>query len=168
MPAVAAGSLSGAEGDPPPDDTMVLVADHDQRSLTRKRSKDEPAWLGGALFEQFLNAQALGRDAERAASRQAGDANAMAQDVLEDFMAAMRPRNRIERLLAMQMLWQHARIGRLSMMEATPNNTRLDIAKSLNLAVDKAMSTFTRQVLAWSALRDADDSESSDSSNELG
>ena len=121
--------------------------------MERKRSEADPAWLGAALFEHHLSSQVLGRDAEATAKRVAGNAEAIAQDVMEDHLAALAPRNRVERLLALQLIWQHARVGRLAMMEATPSNCSLDVARSLNQATDRAMNTFTRQAIAWNTLR---------------
>jgi hypothetical protein len=74
--------------------------------------------------------------------------------VVEEHLAELAPRNAVERLLAVQMLWQHARLARLCSMSVNPTNlSDPQISKTLNAAIEQGMNTYRRQALAWQQIR---------------
>jgi hypothetical protein len=72
-------------------------------------------------------------------------------DYLEHYLAAMEPRNSAERMLAVQMLWQHARLARLLRLWSHAANE--DRRKALDTAIDAAMGVSRRQAATWAALK---------------
>jgi len=72
-------------------------------------------------------------------------------EYVEQYIAEMQPRNPAERMLAVQMLWQHARISRLVYLMAA--ESRCDVLKEMNAAIDAAMSVYRKQALTWQELR---------------
>ncbi len=79
------------------------------------------------------------------------DSQSTAIEYVEQYLAEMQPRSPAERMFAIQMLWQHARISRLTTYAATEQRCKqLD---GLNNAIDSAMSVYRRQVQTWNELR---------------
>lgn len=70
---------------------------------------------------------------------------------VEQYLAEMVPSNPAERMLAVQMLWQHARIGHL--VRVVSRQTGLDSIKVLNDAIDSAVNTQRRLTMAWNGLK---------------
>lgn len=75
-------------------------------------------------------------------------------EYIEAYLKEMAPRNPVERMLAMQMLWQHVRIGKMTRIVSNPNNGDLEVFSSLNATLETAMNTYRRQALAYQQLRD--------------
>lgn len=73
---------------------------------------------------------------------------AYVQDV---YLAEMAPRNPVERMLAIQMLWNHKRIGRLIEKEVVETDS--DISKNIRSNIVSSMNTFRRQAASWDELR---------------
>jgi hypothetical protein len=69
---------------------------------------------------------------------------------IDEYLREMAPRNPGERMLAVQMLLQHARVSRL--MSMTPN-TETKAFASFQAALDSALNTYRRQMATWDAIR---------------
>jgi len=75
-------------------------------------------------------------------------------EFVSDYLAELAPRNPTERMLAVQMLWQHARIGGLMRMAARPSNVAdPKILTGISRAIDDALNTSRRQAAAWAEIR---------------
>lgn len=72
-------------------------------------------------------------------------------DYVEQYLAEMQPRNPAERMLAVQMLWQHARIARF--MHAEASESRFMHMETLGKLIDSAMAVYRRQTTTWAELR---------------
>ena len=78
-------------------------------------------------------------------------AQGTAREFLDGLVKEIAPRNPIERMLAVQMAWQHGRIAclvRTAGREDDPKGLH-----RLNLGIEAAMNTFRRQATAWQQLR---------------
>lgn len=75
-------------------------------------------------------------------------------EYIKAYLKEMAPRSPMERMLAMQMLWQHVRIGKMVKMVSNPSNGELEVFSSLNATLETAMNTYRRQVLAYQQLRE--------------
>ncbi len=107
----------------------------------------------GAAFTRVLHDLGLGSGpyARMLRGRGSGAMAATAHDFVDQFVEEMRPRNPIERMLAVQLLWQHLRIGRLVEL-ADRCAGEPDLAKAYGAAVETAMGTFRRHAQALDAL----------------
>jgi len=70
---------------------------------------------------------------------------------VEASLEELAPRDAIERMLAVQMLWQHARLAQL--IRQAGGEVRPEILRSLNAAIDAGMNTYRRQAEAWDRIR---------------
>ncbi len=75
-----------------------------------------------------------------------------ASSFVERYLEEMAPRNPVEQMLAMQMLWQHLRIARLT--RETCSEFLPELLKPYNEALESAMRTSIRQAKAWQAIRE--------------
>ena len=73
-------------------------------------------------------------------------------DFVDQFVEQMQPRNPVERMLALQTLWQHLRIGRI-IEQADRCVNEPELAKAYGAVLENAMNTFRRHVQALDALR---------------
>jgi hypothetical protein len=70
---------------------------------------------------------------------------------LYEYLAQMSPRSPVERMLAVQMLWQHARLAELirkASAIADPHRRR-----AVDAAIDSGLNVARRQAMAWAQLR---------------
>lgn len=74
-----------------------------------------------------------------------------AVDYMQEYMAQMAPRTPAERMLAAQMLWQHARIAGLIDRSGKIHDPRM--LGHINNAIDSAMNVARRQAVAWAQVR---------------
>ena len=78
-------------------------------------------------------------------------AKGTAREFLDGLVKEIAPRNPIERMLAVQMAWQHGRIACLVRTAGRADDPKR--VHRLNLGVEAAMNTFRRQATAWQQLR---------------
>ncbi len=104
-----------------------------------------------ALLVQLVHRQAIDADTYGCALPPQGVAKGTAGEFLDGFIAELEPRSPIERMLAVQMAWQHGRIACLVRIAGREGD--LDRLHRLNLGIDAAMNTFRRQATAWQQLR---------------
>ncbi len=129
--------------------TKVTVGIDADGKPTRMRGDDPPSLdtvelmhdilLNGATYQTLLNR--LGEP----------QAVATALDEIERFVKGMNPESPAEKLLAAQMLLQHAHIVQL-LRRFSDRNAPADV-KALSGAIGAAMDVFRRQVGAWDRLR---------------
>lgn len=120
--------------------SIVLGAQPNRRPSCRNEVNGSPTWqigLEASTYSQLLAANG----AEAAAST--------AYDFLEQHLERLSPKDPIERMLAIQLLWQHTRIASLCVRETRTADPKL--AAALRAAIEQAMNTFRRQA---KALRD--------------
>ncbi len=113
------------------------------------RGDDTPAsQRQGAAVTSFLHT--LGLDAgtytRLLEARGTGAAETTAFDFVEQYLEQMQPRNPLERMLAIQSLWQHIRVSSLCLREARCSDAKE--AAAIRTAIEQAMNTFRRQVQA--------------------
>lgn len=105
----------------------------------------------GAAVTSFLHTLGLdaGTYSRLLEARGSGAAETTAFDFVEQYLEQIQPRDQLERMLAIQSLWQHIRVSSLCLREA--HCTDAKEASAIRTAIEQAMNTFRRQV---QALRD--------------
>lgn len=116
--------------------------------------KTPASQLQGAGFTRVLHDLGLGSDTyARMLQRRGSEIMATtAHDFVDQFVEEMHPRNPVERMLVVQLLWQHVRIGRLVEL-ADRCAHEPDLAAAYGEALERAMGTFRRHAQALDALR---------------
>jgi len=74
-----------------------------------------------------------------------------AHDYVDCYLAEMKPADPVQRMLAVQMLWQHTRINQL--IRLASGEREVELLRGLNTAIDQAMNTSRRMALAWEEVR---------------
>ena len=114
-----------------------------------KTEKELRKFLVNALVDHSIQNETTGI---HFASLGEGRLSPDARSFVERFLEEMAPRNPVEQMLAMQMLWQHLRIARLTReacLEIDPESL-----KPFNDALESAMRTSVRQANAWQSIRE--------------
>lgn len=128
----------------------------DSPKSSKKHKKPTPEAINAAYGFILDGYPLLRLLAARAESEQLNKNGVLyeAHTYLDQYIAEMKPANPVERMLAVQMLWQHTRIGMLIGLASDPDNIeRLDTTKALQAAIDQALNTSRRQALAWQQLK---------------
>ena len=134
---------------PPVEDASMLTCD--DRALLVQLVHQLPYLQFWYLNYQLVHRQAIDVDTYGCALPPQGVAKGTAGEFLDGFIAELEPRSPIERMLAVQMAWQHGRIACLVRIAGREGD--LDRLHRLNLGIDAAMNTFRRQATAWQQLR---------------
>ena len=144
-PAPASGDEQSA---PPAPRTTIVEYDSRTGATGLRQDPADPPTAAIDLYHRVaLDAVTYGKLAQNAAE----NLPETSAGFVERYIAAMQPRNPAERMLAAQMLWQHARLARLYRIWAV--TTRIDHLKVLDAAIDAGTNVYRRQVLAWQELR---------------
>lgn len=159
LPALAAGNATGHQTLPgfpaaPPVDGKSLECkcyvhlDEVTGEASLERPPDAPTpSLVDLLHRVLLDGGAYAQIAGELDARLAPSS----VDYAQAYLDAMTPRNPMERMLASQILLQHARISSLIRSQCRTKNPGL--RGQLDRAIDSAMNVARRQALAWDQLR---------------
>jgi hypothetical protein len=146
--------MSETPGTPPHDKQDSKPVDSPKKPKKRKRPSPEAV---DAAYKITLDGYPmLYLLAARADSEQLKESGVLRETrtYMDQYIAELNPANSVERMLAVQMLWQHARIGMLIGLASDPENlVRLGTTKALQAAIDQALNTSRRQTLAWQQLK---------------
>ena len=74
-----------------------------------------------------------------------------ANGFVEDTLKRLKTKDPLESMLVIQAIWAHARLARLTKMEAS--ETRVDVLKMMNEACDRASNTFRKLMLTLAEYR---------------
>ncbi len=118
-----------------------------QEAIVRAlKGDDRPASeRGGARVTRFLHQLSLDASTYEKMLHARGSEAAQhtAFDFLEQHLEELQPRDPIERMLAVQILWQHIRISTLCVRESLTKDPKE--AAALRSSIEQAMNTFRRQ-----------------------
>lgn len=105
------------------------------------RAQAHGAGIDGYVYEQFL----------RSLTEPTGILAGSAVGYAADLLAAMKPRDALERMMISHALWCHGRIAKLNI--ALANTTRTPDMKILSGLVDRASNDFRKSMLALAEYR---------------
>jgi hypothetical protein len=134
-----------------------------------KKDQTPASSLQGAALTDLLHRMLLDASPYRSLheARGAELGRLTAEDFVDLHLEQMAPRDPVERMLAIQMLWQHARIGRLIIQFESPCTDPQQL-KGISAAIEAAMNTMRRQADAWRQLRERKLPSASSGANEKG
>ncbi|MCC6679208.1 MAG: hypothetical protein IT436_18940 [Phycisphaerales bacterium] len=128
---------------------IVMTKVDKDGTVKRVRTKQQPSDFTrlhhGVLLDALPYTEQL-----RAVGMDQGADDAL--DYIDDYLAEVQPRNPVERMLAVQMLWLHKRLGQLATQ--TAKITRADHLRGLYAASDAGLASFRKHALAFQQLRE--------------